>query len=467
MTASADTHRPLRITRRQVLQFGALGAVALATGCGANGPRTRATTSAGSTRAANTDVIVVGAGVAGLTAARSLMDAGKRVVVLEASPRIGGRLRTNRDLGPAFDLGASWIHGTHGNPITKLATAAHAPTVELDFADVSAYDVGGRRWPAPAVAAEEARFEHLLEQVADQGAPTISFETALSEVDPAWKRNRLRSFFLSNYLTFDTGDLDSLSSTLQQEGLEFDGPEVVMTDGYDHVATFLAQGLDIVTSTPVRAIRRRADGVHVQTDAATFSAQSVIVAVPLGVLKAGMMRFDPVLPPDKMAAIASVGFNCVDKFLFTWDATFWDDTDFLAYTADRRDVFGYFVNVNSLAPGSNALMSFAYADQARAAEAQTDEQITATVMEHLRDMYGADIPGPRAMRRSSWGSDPYTRGSYSFTSVTTRMEHFDTLAAPIDRLHFAGEHTDRQYFSTVHGAYFSGRRAAREVLAAR
>lgn len=412
----------------------------------------------------NPDVIVVGAGIAGLAAARELVDAGKRVVVVEASSNVGGRLRTNRDLGVAFDLGASWIHGTQGNPVTQLAKAAHAPTIELDFEDTAAYDVGGRRWSTQAFAAEQATFERLLERVAERGERTTSFDTTLTEIDPTWATNRLRSFFMSNYLTFDTGDLDRLSSTLQQEGEEFAGPEVVMSDGYDRIASHLARGLDIVVNAPVRSIRSTGGGVQVQAGETALHATRVIVAVPLGVLKTGSMSFEPALPASKLTAIASVGFNCVDKFLFAWDATFWDDADFLAYTPTHRDLFGYFVNVNSLVPESNALMSFAYADQARAGEAKTDEQMTAQVMAHLRDVYGADIPEPRAMRRSSWGNDPFTCGSYSFTSVDTRMEHFDALAAPVGALHFAGEHTNRDYFSTVHGAYLSGRRAAKEIL---
>ncbi len=237
-----------------------------------------------------------------------------------------------------------------------------------------------------------------------------------------------------------------------------------MSDGYDRIASHLARGLDIVVNAPVRSIRSTGGGVQVQAGETALHATRVIVAVPLGVLKTGSMSFEPALPASKLTAIASVGFNCVDKFLFAWDATFWDDADFLAYTPTHRDLFGYFVNVNSLVPESNALMSFAYADQARAGEAKTDEQMTAQVMAHLRDVYGADIPEPRAMRRSSWGNDPFTCGSYSFTSVDTRMEHFDALAAPVGALHFAGEHTNRDYFSTVHGAYLSGRRAAKEIL---
>lgn len=122
--------------------------------------------------------------------------------------------------------------------------------------------------------------------------------------------------------------------------------------------------------------------------------------------------------------------------------------------------------MDRLAPGANALMTFTFADEALRTETLTDEELVELVMAHLRDMYGAQVPPPRAMRRSRWCNDAWTRGAYSFTSTTTDMSHFDALAAPSGRVRFAGEHTDRAHFSTVHGAYLSGLRAAREILGA-
>jgi monoamine oxidase len=182
------------------------------------------------------------------------------------------------------------------------------------------------------------------------------------------------------------------------------------------------------------------------------------------VLKAQRIDFEPPLPEPHLTAIEGIGFNAVDKFLFTWDETFWDDVDFLVYTPTRRDIFNWFANVNSLVPGSNALMTFAFADEARASETASDEELIDLALAHLRDMYGDDVPPPTAMLRSRWATDPFTLGAYSFTAITTEMDHFDQIATPAGRVHFAGEHTHREYFSTVHGAYLSGRRAASEII---
>jgi monoamine oxidase len=459
------------LSRRRFLQVGSGGLALVAMGCADNEPApSRSAEEDANDDAASGgspdrfDVIVVGAGIAGLTAARDLRANGRSVVVLEASPRIGGRLRTDRSSRVAFDLGASWIHGVDGNPITELARAANAPTVVLDFTDVTVFDEGGEQILVEQFATAEAAFWTMLETVVEEGDDEVSVADAIADVEPDWFDDRLQAFFTSNYLTFDTGDLDQVSSALLDSGEEFGGDEAVMADGYDRIAQLVAEGLDVRTNTPVTKIDATGDGVAVTAGGLAYRADDVIVAVPLGVLKAAVIDFDPPLPAEHRTAIDGIGFNAVNKFLFTWNDTFWDDTDFLVYTPERTDIFGWFANVNSLVSEAHALMSFAYADEARASEALSDQEVIDLAMTHLRDMYGDDIPAPTTMLRSTWVTDPFTRGSYSFTSVTTELEHFDRLATPVGRVHFAGEHTNREYFSTVHGAHLSGVRAAAEII---
>ncbi len=448
--------------RRRFLQASAAGVAAALVGC-ADDPDEGVDSGDGGD-AERADVIVVGAGIAGLTAARDLVSAGRSVIVLEASSHVGGRVRTDRSLGVAFDLGASWIHGVDGNPITELASQAGAPTVVLDFDDVAAFDEGGRARSIEEFMTAQVAYEELLEMVVEEGSPGRSFADVVAEVAPEWFDDRMQAFFTSAYLTFDTGDLDQLASDLLDEGEVFEGDEAVMTDGYDRIAELLRSGLDIRTDTPVTAIEQTDERVVVTAAGRRFAGEHVVVTVPLGVLKAGTIEFLPPLPDAHRAAIDGIGFNAVDKFLFTWDETFWDDVDFLVNTTERRDIFNWFANVNSLVPGAHALMTFAFADEARASEAATDDGLIDLVMTRLRDMYGDDVPSPTAMLRSRWATDPLTLGSYSFTATTTEMEHFDQMAAAAGRVHFAGEHTHREYFSTVHGAHLSGVRAAEEVL---
>ena len=450
-------------TRRRFLQLGTSGIAVLVAACsGKDRSSERKPDKERSTNRA--DVVVIGAGIAGLSAARDLVAAGRSVIVVEASSRIGGRLRTDRSLGVAFDMGASWIHGVDGNPITKLAKQAKAPTAVLDFADVAVYDEGGAKRTLEEFAAAEAAYESLLEEVLAAGEEGASFAEVLEKVEPDWFDDRLRAFFTSTYLTFDTGDLDQLASTLVDEGEEFDGAEAVMTDGYDRIARLVGDGLDVRVNTPVTSIDSSGDSVLVTAGKRRFTADDVVVTVPLGVMKTGAIEFVPPLPSRHLAAIDGIGFNAVNKFLFVWDEPFWDDVDFVVYTPQRRDVFNWFANVNHLVPGANALMTFAYADEARASDRSSDAEMIELAMAYLRDMYGEDVTEPKAMLRSAWANDPFTLGAYSFTAVGTEMEHFDRLAKPVGSVHFAGEHTHRDYFSTVHGAYLSGVRAAAEII---
>lgn len=482
-----------RVTRRTALRWGATGVTALMAACtdrgddpgdsnagsgtGAPGNQTVDTAGlVGDTGAVTTDrseptddqrtydVIVVGAGIAGLAAARTLADDGWEVLVVEASSRVGGRVRTDRETAVAFDLGASWIHGTDGNPITELADEAGVSVVELDEDDVTAYDEGGARWSDDDLEAADEAFDELIDELSDHGEAGVSFRQVLDRQFPDYLDSRLRAFFVSSYLAFDLGDLDHLSSTLYDEGDEFDGPEVIVTNGYDRITDLLADDLDIVLDTPVVQILDDGETVAVQTTDDEYLADAVVVTVPLGVLKAETIAFDPPLPAAMRDAIGRVGFGCADKFLMIWDEPFWDDTDVIIYTPERLDLFAYFVNVDSLVPGSAALMTFAYADEALASEELDDDELIDLAMVHLRDIYGADIARPHTIRRSTWGIDPFTFGSYSFPSVSTEMKHFDRLAAPHGRVFFAGEHTSRDYFATVHGAYLSGVRAAEEII---
>lgn len=459
------------ISRRQLLRLSSMALAATAVACArddgddSRGADARAVTSSErSGSGGERDVVVIGAGVAGLSAARQLAKAGRSVVVLEANAWVGGRVRTDRSLGVPFDMGASWIHGTSRNPVTTLAEAAGAASVELDFEDVTAFGTGGARISRSQFEATNAAYDEMLANVVEAGSASESFSSVLGEVAPDWFDDRLKAFFTSNYLTFDTGDLDELSSGLADEGEIFGGPEVVMTQGYDRVPNYLADGLDVRLGQVVERVETDGDRVVVVAGEHRYVAGAVIVAVPLGVMKARTIDFRPKLPAEYFEAVDGVGFNSADKFLFAFERTLWDDSDFLAYAGDRPDAFSWFVNVNALHAGSNALMSFAFAEEARAMERMSDDAVVAVAMEHLRDMYGAEVPAPIAMRRSRWVSDPHTRGSYSFTSIDTRMEHFDRLAGAVGRVHFAGEHTSREYFSTVHGAYLSGMRAAREIV---
>lgn len=410
-------------------------------------------------------IIVVGAGISGLASAKKLKEKGFNVTVLESQEKIGGRLRTNRNLGIGFDEGASWIHGITGNPVTTLAEQAGMQTFETIDTSRKSYDIGGILRNTSTYDDAEADFYTILGNLKNSGNANQSFETVFKNLHPQKYNDRLYKFFLSTYLTFDCGDLNQLSSTLYDEGEEFSGAEKIAVNGYDTIANFLRTALNIKLNQRVTKIDYANSKIKVTHNGTVSEADFVIVTVPLGVLKANKIEFLPALPTAKQNAIQKIGMNCVNKFLLTWDTAFWDDVQYLSYTPEMMDKFNYFVNVKKFHPNVNALMTFAYADYARQTETMTDAEIISEIMKHLKDMYGNNIPNPKNLLRTKWQSNENAFGAYSYTAVGTEMTHFDDLAEEVsDRLFFAGEHTNADYFSTVHGAYLSGLREADKII---
>jgi monoamine oxidase len=410
-------------------------------------------------------VIIIGAGISGLAAAQKLKEKGFSITILEAQDKVGGRLRSNRTLGVAFDEGASWIHGITGNPMTDLAQKSGMTTFETVDSSRKSYDIGGVLRNDNVYQSAEDKLDNILDTLMNSGKVAQSFETVFNAQYPNYANDRLWKFLLSTYVTFDTGDLNKLSSLLYNEGEEFSGIEKIATNGYDTIPNYLANGLNIQLNQRVTKVDYANNKVKITHNGTISEANYVIVTVPLGVLKNNRIEFLPALPSAKQNAIQKVGMNCVNKFLLTWDKAFWDDVQYISYTPETRDKFNYFVNVKKYHPSVNALLTFAYSDYARQTETMTDPQVINEIMLHLKDIYGNNIPNPTNLLRTKWQTNENAFGAYSYTAVGTEMKHFDDLAEEVnDKLFFAGEHTEIDYFSTAHGAYLSGIREATKII---
>ncbi len=410
-------------------------------------------------------VIVVGAGISGLAAAKKLKEEGFIVNILESQNQVGGRLRTNRSLGVPFDEGASWIHGADGNPLTGLAQEAGMETVFTDDDSFVAYDLGGIAIEESAYEKTEKEYYEILENLHTHGSLNRSFDSVFNDIYPQYTNDRLWKFILSSFMTFDSGDLDNLSSLYYNEGEEFGGQERISTNGFDLIPNYLAKGLSILFNQRVTKINYSGAKIEVTHNGQVSEADFVIVTVPLGVLKKSIIEFIPALPSYKLNAIQKIGMNCVNKFLLTWETKFWDNEQYIAFTPEVIDKFNYFVNVNKFHPNVNALMTFAYAEYGRKTEKMSDVEIIDEIMTHLKDIYGNNIPNPTQMIRTKWDSNENSFGAYSYTAVGTEMRHFEDMAQEINsKLFFAGEHTHIDYFSNAHGAYLSGIREADKII---
>ncbi|HEX7448803.1 MAG TPA: FAD-dependent oxidoreductase, partial [Pirellulales bacterium] len=208
-----------------------------------------------------------------------------------------------------------------------------------------------------------------------------------------------------------------------------------------------------------------AQGVRIETSLDEFAADRAIVTLPLGVLKAGQVEFSPALPPKKLAAIERLGMGLMNKVVLQYAERFWPaEAEVLGFASRTPGMFPQFLNLFA-ATGMPLLVAVVAGDYARALEPLSDEQVVARAQYALRSMFASrTVPEPTAFRVTRWGSDPWTRGSYSYVPVAASGEDYETLAEPVgERLFFAGEATNREFPSTAHGAYLSGLREAARI----
>lgn len=408
-------------------------------------------------------IIVIGAGVAGLAAAKYLADRGVDVTVLEAQDRLGGRVKTDYSTGLAFDAGASWIHGPKKNPITDLADKAGCKTYLTDDENVALFQADGKEYDEDESDEAEKAYNKIIGKL--KGSKDQSFEDAFFNEYSEYKNNNLWTFMLSAYLEFDTGgDISQLSSVDYYDDESFKGEDLIISNGYDRIPQYLAEELDVRLNVSVQEISYGQDKVNISTNGESFEADHVVVTVPLGVLKNEVINFSPALPNSITEAISGLQMGSVNKFLCVWDEVFWDnDLNYIGYTPETKGKFNYFLNASKFVE-ANALMTFSFGNYSKEIETLSDAEVQEEVMKHLRSIYGANIPEPMQMLRTKWVSDPYTFGSYSFATKGISSDAFEAFEETVDgKIFFAGEHTHKDYRGTVHGAYLSGVREAEKV----
>jgi monoamine oxidase len=418
-------------------------------------------------------VVVIGAGMAGLAAAAALRDAGRAVTVLEARGRIGGRVWTS-DLWPGLpvDLGASWIHGVRGNPLTALADRLGVPRVETRYDRARVYGPTGAQIDTDAAMRKAGAMVDAARAAAEHVGRDISLKDAIMAHD-GWAqatpdaRRMLRHWVNSTAEQEYGGDWSRLSAWHFDEAGEFPGGDVLFPGGYGQLAQGLARGLDIRLGQVVTRLAQGPQGVRVmQAGGGVVRAGQVIVTLPLGVLQAGGVVFDPPLARARQAAIGALGMGLLNKCWLRFDRVHWPrDVDWMQWVGPQDGVWAEWL---SLARHMDApvLLGFNAGAQAQAMEALDDRATVASAMAALRVMLGASLPDPVAAQVTRWSADPFARGAYSFHATGSRAATRRALAgADWDgALVFAGEAASPDHHATVHGAYSSGQAAARQVL---
>ena len=413
---------------------------------------------------ADFDIAIVGAGAAGLAAARTACDAGLRTLVLEAKDRVGGRAYTeSASLGLPFDHGCRWMHSASRNPFVGIARAlGYDPAPEQRIRYVFLDDApGGGRWTTEAEARDWADFADrsfgAIEAVGKAGRDVAA--AAAVERGARWS-----TLFAAWSAMMTSVDLDAYSTVDHCRYVDTKENWVV-PEGFGALIAHYGAGLPVTLNAPVTRIAWGGPGVRLETPQGTVYARVAILTASTNVLASGRIRFDPVLPDWKAEAIAAVPIGNANKIAFSVRR------DIFGGPAGRFSIFSSTgtdaMNFQLRPSGELVASGFVGGRAADALEKAGPAEAKALALEKLSAVFGTDFAKEvTGSCVTAWGSDPYILGGYSAAKPGQAHRRAD-LATPVaDRLFFAGEATHMDFYSTAHGAYLSGVAAAAEAAGA-
>jgi monoamine oxidase len=426
--------------------------------------------------------------MAGLAAARMLQTADFSVKILEGRERIGGRTHTDSSLGADIDLGAAWIHGPIGNPLTPLARQFGVGTAATDLANeqgdsLIAFAGDGRRLDTAVYTCGSRLFDgaitHLSASILHPSPPAEARSLADLyahglpgvELNNLSEAERLGYHFASVIRPQyeDAANLHLIDWRLLSRYVRLPGGDLLLPGGgYSRMVQGMATGLDIQTGTAVTGLDYSRSPVQIQTSSGEMTADFVIVTVPLGVLQKGRMTFTPALPSQKQGAMQRLGMGNYEKIALKFPRIFWPlEPQWFTYLGhEETPLYAVWLNIACFT-GQPILVAIHSGSRAQRINRFSDEELIAGCQETLRLLFGPNVPEPVAYVRTGWETDPFSLGSYSYYKVGSQAGDRLLLSGSVDgRLFFAGEATHPHYFGTVHGAYETGVRAAWEVMAA-
>ncbi len=412
----------------------------------------------------NPDVVVIGAGSAGLSAARQLIGDGRSVVVVEGADRIGGRAYTeSATFGLPFDHGCSWIAGPANLPYIAMARQAGFTLYNHNNAGEALF-VGDRRANyserqkvnAAYLAIEEALYEAGEKGLDVSAASVVPQGLPFAGVPMTWIGPMDWSV-----------DFPDLSTMDYWESADFEA-YFMIKEGYGTLVAHMGAGLPVQLNTPARGVDWSGDGVAVETPAGTIRAKACIITASPGVLSAGGIRFTPDLPAWKAEAIDKLPMGCLSKIALQFDGENFGlaPDSWLAYAVpDEMPAEAcYFLNFPF---GFDVMIGFVGGDFGRALSAAGSEAAIDFALGELVQRVGSKardhfVKGTLA----DWTQNPWTQGAYA----AARPGHYRAradLAKPLgERLFFAGDSVATPYVSLCGGAFLSGRAVAKEVSAA-
>jgi len=434
------------ISRRRFLAASAASA-AIAGSCGAQA-------------ASEVDIAIIGAGAAGIAAARRIAGTKARLALVEAADRVGGRCLTDTAIfGVPYDLGARWIRAPDSNPVTPLATG-------------SGFDIypapPGQRMRIGRRYAREGEMEDYLTAVvrasraiaeAGRGKPDVSGAQALPKDLGDWQRTV--EFLLG---PFGSGkDLADVSAADFAHAAERD-LDTFCRQGLGALLAKLAQGLPVQVSSPATRIEWGGrNGAEIDTPKGTFYARAVIVTVSTGVLASDKIKFVPDLPRRQLDAAAKLGLGSYDHIALELPGNplGLQRDEMMFERSQSTRTAAVLANMS----GTPLCMVDVGGRFGRELAAAGDKAMVSFAVEWLAGLYGNDLK--KAVRRSHatrWNDDPWTLGAISAAAPGAQTARAILAEPQREHLYFAGEATHETLWGTVGGAWLSGERAADAVL---
>lgn len=443
------------------------------------------------------DVVVVGAGFAGLTASRALIDAGHQVVVLEARDRVGGRTLTVRHSGTWLDLGGQWIGPGQDRVAALVDELGMATYPQREEGDVVILDAGGlRRAPDVALGFGDEELGAYLELVgaledlagsvpldAPWATPDAASLDALSLAD--WVRQQ--SVPDPVVALFEVGVQAVFAASSAQLSLLHTAHYVASAGGWskltdseggaqqdrvvggvapvaEALAARLPEGV-VMLERPVRALRQDAHGIVAVADGVTVGARRAVVAVPPTM--AGRIDYDPPLPARRDQLIQHMPQGSVIKFHVLYDEPWWRAEGLSGMVLCPDEPIGVTFDCTPPEGSPGLLTGFFEGPHAVAHAEASAEQRRQVVLDVLARTLGERARGAVDYVDRDWSAEAWTRGCYGAHLPPGALTVFGpALRQPCGRLHWAGTETAERWTGYIDGAIDSGQRVAAEVLAA-
>ncbi|KAG6630298.1 polyamine oxidase 1-like [Carya illinoinensis] len=426
-------------------------------------------------------VIIIGAGVSGLSAAKVLTENGlEDLVILEASDRIGGRVRKEDFGGVSVELGAGWIAGVGGkesNPVWELANQSGLRTCFSDYSNAryNIYDRSGKIFPSGLAAdsykkavdsaIQQLRKEEAIKELEVRGGGCDVSRVTEPPSSPKTPIELAIDFILHD---FEMAEVEPISTYV-----DFGEQEYLVADerGYEYLLykmaedfLFTSEGniLDsrLKLNKVVRELQQSRNGVKVLTeDGCVYEANYVVLSASIGVLQSDLISFRPPLPRWKMEAIETCDVMVYTKIFLKFPYKFWPcgpEKEFFIYAHERRGYYTFWQHMENAFPGSNILVVTLTNGESKRVEGQSDEETLKEAMGVLRDMFGPNIPNATDILVPRWWNNRFQRGSYSNYPIISNPLLFQNIKAPVGRIFFTGEHTSERFNGYVHGGYLAG-----------